>query len=170
MIEHLQLSSSGAHASLVLFSHKAFLKIKFSDFYNGEGFNRAVDELPLLNSITRIDRALQVALNEMFSRVNGMRRNVPHVLVLLTDGKQTPGNDVMPLPKAVKPFHDAGIKVIVVGIGGGVNRRELKGLVKSPVNLKFVKNFNQLRSASFVEKITAAACKTPGKLCSVVLA
>ena len=146
-----------------MFSSLALLKIKFSDFDNVEDFKRAVNALPLLNSVTYIDKALRVAYNRLFKKANGMRTNVPRVLILLTDGKQTHGRGVVPLPKAVKPFHDAGIKVIVVGIGPSVNRRQLRSMVKSGKDLYLAKNFDQLKSESFVKKITGATCRLSGK-------
>ena len=163
LIGHFQISPSGVHAGLVLFSGKALLKIKFSDYNNTMDFNKAVDALPLMNSVTRIDLALKVAYDQMFKKANGMRSDVPRILILLTDGKQTPGRGVIPLPKAVAPFHKDGVKVIVIGIGSGVNRPELRKIAKFPKNVKLAKSFAQLRSASFVKKITAETCKSTGK-------
>ena len=42
-----------------------------------------------MRSVTRIDRAFDLALNEMFKEKNGMRTSVPNILFLLTDGSQT---------------------------------------------------------------------------------
>ena len=159
MINRLQLSASGIHSSLILFSHSASLRILFSDYDNGNDFNKAVDALPLLNSVTRIDKALKVASDRMFKQANGMRSYVPHTLILLTDGQQTSGPDVVPPSVAVKPLHKAGIKVIVVGIGSGVNPTELKSIVNSPKYLYFfAKDFDELRSPAFVDKVTHATC------------
>ena len=159
MIGHFQMSPSGVHAGLVLFSDKALLKIKFSEYNNTIDFNKAVDTFPLMNSVA----ALKVAYGQMFKIANGMRSDVPRILILLTDGKQTPGRGIIPFPKAVAPFHKDGVKVIVIGIGSGVNRSELRRIAKFPKNVKLAKNFAQLRSASFVKKITAETCKSTGK-------
>ena len=163
MIKQLHLSQSGTHSALVLFSYYAYLKIKFSDFYNGKDFQKAVNTLPLLGSTTRIDRALNLAYNEMFNAANGMRANVPRIVVLLTDGEQTDGDDAISPAEAVKPFHKAGIKVIVIGIGPGIKRNELLTIVKSPEDLYFAKSFDQLKSASFVGNITDATCKATSR-------
>ena len=52
-------------------------------------FDEAVDKIPLMGSTTRIDRALRMTQNEMFTTANGGRAGVPNILILLTDGTQT---------------------------------------------------------------------------------
>ena len=163
MIHKLQLSPSGTHSALVLFSYSADLKIKFSDYQNVKDFQRAVQALPLMKSTTRIDKALKLAYNDMFNAANGMRPNVPKILVLLTDGEQTHDHDAILPSEAVKPFHKAGIKVIVIGIGSGVKQDELLTIVKSPEDLYFAETFDELKSDSFVKNITDATCKATGK-------
>ena len=53
-----------------------------------------------MGSTTRIDSALRMVQDEMYEEVNGARKDVPKILILLTDGSQTqapdaedPGND-----------------------------------------------------------------------------
>ena len=57
-------------------------------------FNDAVDDIPLMGSTTRIDTALRMAQNELFLEENGGRDIAPNILVLLTDGSQTPGKNI----------------------------------------------------------------------------
>ena len=58
-------------------------------------FGEAVDKIPLMGSTTRIDRALRMTQNEMFSSANGGRDGVPKILILLTDGTQTQVGEVV---------------------------------------------------------------------------
>ena len=152
----------GSQVAVVLFSSYSQLSIKFTDHTNASDFKRAVDALPLMKSTTRIDRALTTAYNEMFNEKNGMRVKVPKVLILLTDGEQTKGADAIPPEQVVQKFHDAGIKVIVIGIGTGVNSVELGKMVKSRENLYLAKNFDQLKSGQFVDNIIGSTCLETG--------
>ncbi len=127
-----------------------------------------MDDLPLFGSTTRIDKALQTAFGELFSFKNGMRSGVPKVLLLLTDGEQTQDSDSIPPFEAVKPFHEAGIKVLVIGVGTKINRDELSKLVKSNEDLFFARNFDELKSSSFVKNITSASCKKFGTYLSLI--
>ena len=160
---HFQISQSGTRAGLVLFSNYASLKIKFSDYSNTSEFQMAVDRLPLIGKTTRIDKALQIASEDMFKEENGMRPSVPKLLILLTDGKQTKDYDAVDASEAVMPLHEAGIYVIVVGIGSGVIPDELKAIVKEQKNLYFAKDFDQLRSNAFIRNISSASCRQTSK-------
>ena len=49
-----------------------------------ESFNAKVDAIPLMGSITRIDRALRLAQEDFFSPKNGGRPDVSKIIFLLT--------------------------------------------------------------------------------------
>lgn len=163
----LSTASSSARAALVLFSRTAHLEIKFSDYANTAAFKAAVAKLPLLGSTTRIDKALQVAYKEMFNVSNGARKGIQKVLILMTDGKQTVEIDSVDLALAIKPIHEAGIKVIVIGIGPGVDPVELASIAEDPKDIYYAKDFNQLRSSNFITNITEASCALPGEYCAL---
>ena len=74
---------------------------------------------------TRIDLGMEEAL-DLFHHTNGRRPNAHATVVLFTDGK---GSE-KPLSEVAKPFHDEGIRVIVVAIGQGIDVDELKSMTK----------------------------------------
>ena len=163
MVAQLSKSQPQLRAALVLFSLTADLEIKFSEYKGKDDFNKKVGKLPLFGSTTRIDRALNVAHREMFNVQNGMRPNVTKVLVLMTDGKQTEMSDAIRPSIAAEPFHRDGIKVITIGIGPAIDPVELEGLVKRPEYLYFAKDFNELKTTSFIAGISDASCEIPGE-------
>ena len=169
VVEGFGISRSGTKAGLVLFSRNAELCVKFDQFNNVADFQNAVDNLPLMGMTTRIDKALKVAYDQLFSTENGMRPKTPKVVILLTDGEQTQDADAIAPSLAVMPFHEAGIKVMVVGIGSGVKPAELASIVKSPSNLYFAKDFDQLKSKKFVEDIIDDSCKNLSKMMTNLL-
>ncbi len=158
MASSLDISPKGSHVGLVLFSYNAELSVKFSDHKDYRGFESAVNSLALMGSTTRIDKALTLAYDQMFNERNGMRVKVAKVLILLTDGAQTNDPDAVAPAKAVARFHEAGIKVIVIGIGSGVKKNELQSIVKSQDNLFLAANFDQLKSEDFVRSIIGSTC------------
>ncbi len=153
------LSAKGSHAGVVLFSDTADVRVKLAEKNTGAEFNDAVDQLPLLGKTTRIDKALQVAYNDLFQPENGLRLDVPQVLFVLTDGAQTNAIDAVSPAQAIVPFHESDIKVVVIGVGSGVKREELKSMVKSEKDLYVAKNFDELISSQFVDNITASSCQ-----------
>ena len=159
MAEKINVSASGSHVSVVLFSNRAQLKIKFSDHKDINGFKSAMGELPYPMGNTRMDLGLDVAFNEMFQTANGMRTTVPKIVVLMTDGRNSkPLEQLNPAQK----FHDAGIKVLVIGIGN-VNKEELQSMVKNDKDLYIAKDFDQLTSDEFMDSFTGQCAFSQGK-------
>ena len=81
---------------------------------------QAVDSVNFIGGVTRIDLALLEAKNNFFHPTKGVRPNVPKIVIVMTDGKQTTGNVDYRNPATVaKELRDAGISTIVVGMGTG---------------------------------------------------
>ena len=64
---------------------------QMKDHLDTVSFRKAVDAIPLMGMTTRIDRAMRLAQKELFATKNGAREGVTKMLILLTDGSQTPG-------------------------------------------------------------------------------
>uniref|UniRef100_A0A7M5V805 VWFA domain-containing protein n=3 Tax=Clytia hemisphaerica TaxID=252671 RepID=A0A7M5V805_9CNID len=83
------VSDDGARAGVVTFSYYTEHSIKLNDHTKVSTFNDAVDKIALMGSTTRIDKALRMVQNDMFTIANGARPGVNKVLIVLTDGSQT---------------------------------------------------------------------------------
>ena len=142
------VSKNGAHASVVQFSNQAWLEIPFMD--DTTTFTTAVDALNLNGGTTRIDKGLDVAFTEMFQTANGMREECSKLVVVMTDGEN---NEPLAPMDAAKRFHDAGIRVVVVGIGQNVDTDELLSLVEVDSDLHQAQDFDELISDSFVDSL-----------------
>ena len=151
------VSRNGVHASIVLFSSTAALEVPFLD--NITNFISAVDALDDIGDwigTTRIDKGLDVAFNKMFQTANGMRpyKQCNKVVIVMTYGVSTQPHAPT---DAAKMFHDAGIRVVVVGIGNRINRDELLSMVKVDSDFYTAHDFDQLASDSFVANVVV--CK-----------
>ena len=142
---------------LVLFSDASLVYVRFgsASSISIESFSNAVDKLPYLRGRTRIDRALQSAADHLFS---GGRPDVPQTLVLITDGRQSGDPDSLPLSEAVKKLRNKKIKIVFVGIGADVDRRELKLLAD---DVFFVPSFQHLKQLE--SKIKSILCSATGR-------
>ena len=163
LLKRFEVSKSGARAGLVSFADKATLNIKLSDYDTLDDFADAVSKTTLKNSLNpvRIDKALRAAYTQLFSEKNGARRNAPQLIILLTasghDGQDSVSS------KDVSAIHEAGIKVIVLGIGSAVNHRQIADIGKNPENIFFLKDFKELSSEEFVKMTSVRACLNTGK-------
>ena len=132
--------------------------IKFKEHTDIASFNTAVDAIPLMGLITRIDRALRLAQSDMFTMASGARTHASHILILLTDGSQTrrvgsedPGDIADELRKS-------GITVIVVGIGSGTDPKELAHMAGGADNAFSAASFDELVSGEFHKQLQKKTC------------
>ena len=95
----------------------------------------------------------------MFSSKNGGRPQLPDVLVLLTDGSQTNDPDAVDPGVIAEELHKAGIRILVIGIGRGVNATELQHIAGDPNNLYISSSFEHLIGKEFIEKLKKDVCK-----------
>ena len=158
--EEIGISLSGTRAGVLLFSDNAILKVKLNQFDNTADFNNAVDNLDHLDSGTYIGLAIKTALEQLFTIPNGMRINVPNVLILLTDGLT---HDPEIVATAVRQIRKVGIKLVVIGIGESVSKTQLLKIVEESEHLYLPKTFQDLLSKKFINNIVSELCHVKGK-------
>merc|ERR1712136_354052 len=115
----------GSHVGVITFSQRVDHTIKMKDHYNLQSFAQAVNRIPLMNSVTRIDLALKKAKEELFQVRNGGRSNTKKLLILLTDGVQTKSRGYVDPTVRANQLRSMGVTVMAVGMGSGVNKAEL---------------------------------------------
>ena len=64
---HLGISRHGPHYGVILFDYYARLNITFDQFYDQKSFERGVMNLKHPGSVTRIDKALKLAYDKLFT-------------------------------------------------------------------------------------------------------
>lgn len=153
------VSDDGARAGVVTFSYYTEHSIKLNDHTSLDTFNEAVDNIKLMGSTTRIDKALRMTQKEMFTIPNGGRPGVNKVLIVLTDGSQTQDAGAEDPGDVAKELRDRGIRVLSVGIGKGVNTTELAHIAGGKENVFSAASFDQLVSREFLDKVNSAGCK-----------
>lgn len=158
------VSGDGARAGVVTFSHDVEHSIKLNEHTNLATFNQAVDDIALMGSTTRIDKALRTSQNEMFSVANGGRPGVNKLLIVLTDGSQTQGADAEDPGLVADELRKEGIRILVVGIGSAINSTELAHIAGGKSNLFSASSFDALISRDFLKDLNTAGC-TLGKYC-----
>ena len=158
------ISEDGAHAGVVVGGSQEKLAIKMNEHMNSSGFEVAVSSIGLSGAqgLTRLDKALVLAYDELFSAGKGARDHVGQVLMLLTTKKQLDSVDGDSLSLAVSRFNEAGIKMIVVVVGKNADKDKLKTLAKDKRDVYHVEKFDELTATSLQESIAKSACKASG--------
>ena len=153
------VSENGSRASVITFSHNSEHSIMFKDHTDLASFNTAVDDIPLMGFTTRIDRALRLTQSEMFTTASGARTNTPKILILLTDGSQTQGDDAEDPGDIAEELRQAGINVIVIGIGAGTDFKELAHMAGGADNTFSATSFDELVGGDFIKKLKEKTCE-----------
>jgi len=150
------ISERRSHVGVITFSHIVEHSIKLKDHYDISSFNKAVDAIPLIGRVTRIDLALRLAEKELFTEANGARSTTRKILIVLTDGVQTKSWGYEDPALVADDLRRMGITVIVVGMGGGVNKEELNKIARGEA---YTESFRRLLSDEFVGKLIGDTCK-----------
>ena len=152
------VSSNASRAGVVTFSYFSELSVKLSDHGDISSFKQAVDNIPLMGSTTRIDKALRLAQKELFSLGNGGRAGVPKLLILLTDGSQTQDAGAEDPGDIAEELRADGINILVVGIGNGINATELAHIAGEQKKVYSADTFDKLIGPDFVTSIKKDSC------------
>ncbi|KAJ7350184.1 hypothetical protein OS493_037878 [Desmophyllum pertusum] len=120
-------NSTKLNAAVVLYSTRASVQLDFSHKFNLQSFISTIDNLPYKRGFTRIDLALKITSEYIFTNHSAYHRhNVPHIAILITDGETTRGKaDFVPLSNASEPLKQKGVRIFAVGVGKSIDKQEL---------------------------------------------
>ncbi|KAJ7391347.1 hypothetical protein OS493_018390 [Desmophyllum pertusum] len=157
LVDKMHVSTRLTHVAVIHYSHRAYLDWGFSSdrAQNAAALKKAIKVLKYQPGGTRTDKAMELAWNKIFKSGNGERPNVPHVLLIITDGITSRRSK--PYPVVLKPFKENNIKVVAVGVGGRVDRNELNQIAMNKAeNVVHLDQFGEL--ASKIKEILKILC------------
>ena len=152
------LAPDQSQAAMILYSNSASVHARFGQYATTEEFAKAVDALPYERGLTRIDRALDLAATGIFPEA---RAGVPKLALLITDGTQTPAADAKGLREASEPLRKAGVRVLAVGIGSGVDRDELRLVTETEDDVVLATDYQDLLLK--IGNLTSRVCELAGE-------
>ena len=157
---NLAMSVAGSRVGVVSYGGQADVDVAFQVHSNPEDLQATIDTLQFKGGASRIDKALDLALEGLSTSNSGARRGIPKVAVLFTD-LVTDITEYNTLRKAVVPYKAEGVEVIAVGIGPRADLQELRVLVGSEEYVLGVETFKRL--GDLAGNLTLLACKAAGK-------
>ena len=117
---------------MVSFSYNTHLSTAFNEFNTIKAVDEHVDLIKNMDSVSRIDKALRLAKQSMFTRKTGARKDHPNLLVLLTDGGQSLMDGMEDPAEVAMELRQMGIQIICIGIGKQVSVGDLKRIAGNP--------------------------------------
>ena len=154
-----------SRAAVVTYDDYPIVRSNFGDFDSTDEFAKAVDGINQTRGRTRIDLALKKT-SEMFKSA---QKNIPKVLIALTDGSQTPDPDAIGLDVASQLLRDQNVRIYALGVGHRINVTQLRSMVESNSDVFLVDSFVDLLRKS--QTIAEKACLEigNGKLLLLIL-
>ncbi|XP_068710293.1 uncharacterized protein [Montipora foliosa] len=152
VVGYFNISASGTHVGLLVFSLEAEIRLYFNTLHGTnmtvENVKNAVSTLLPKGGPSRFDRALLLAEQELFNEGTGMRDEVPKTLLLVTHGKQARNQGpYTSLLAATQRLRDRGISMYAIGVGDRVEVPELMDLTSSYKNVFLVDDFGDFQSS-----------------------
>lgn len=156
--------STQFNAAIVLYNDQAKAALNFTKTFDLDDFLHAMDNLtspdPCIVSLPRIDSALQVTSDHIFSGPEG--RDAPKVAVLFTQGVPSFTLESFPLKNVSESLKEKGVRILVVGVGmNDVAQQELLKVTEEEDDLIVVNGFSSL--SEFEDVLVAKICSAVGK-------
>ena len=159
--QRLGISPSRSQAAIILYGESAKIEAYFGHHTNTGYFERTVNRLPHFpsqNGGKRLKEALHLAATKVFP---GARKSVSKAVVVLTCGAQS---EDLKIP--VKNLRNAGVRILVVGVGDDVHIKELRNITESENDIFLSKAYGDLTQTA--DAIVENVCPRNGKFCGSV--
>ncbi|CAI9721272.1 type VI, alpha [Octopus vulgaris] len=120
-------------------------EFKMNQHKDQQSLLKAVGKIPTRNGMTHMGEALKRLRETSMSKAAGMRSNVSHIAIMITDGRPNGRLNVVQEAKKVK---DSGTKLFTIGIGPSVDYNQLNVIASKPTKQFVFKadNFDSLKS------------------------
>ncbi|XP_078275661.1 uncharacterized protein col7a1l [Rhinoraja longicauda] len=153
-----KIGPAGNQVAVAHYSDNPRTEFPLNQYKDRNSILRAIRRVQYGGGNTRTGKGIGYVLKALFQTAAGMRPNVPHILVLLTDGRS---QDAVEVPARVA--FGLGIKIIPVGITSA-DVEELKKIIYRghQDSIFFANTFNDLPliERDLVEKICTEARET----------
>lgn len=143
--------------SVVRFSHTASTEINFNDYHDIWDFEQATKRIYYDGGRTRIDLGLLEAEREMMKDSHQARMSDSKVLkfvVVITDGQQKSEEPALIADR----LRDQGIKVVVIGVGADVSKKDMQGIAGEGNKWYSYHNFDELIDPRTIRLLKNVTC------------
>lgn len=132
-----RVTATANREALIMFSSSATVKAQLGQYDNAEKYLEVIQKLRKTNERSRIDRALDVAVNKVFSSA---RPYAYKIAVILSDGVQSRG--ARGLWDSSRPLRQANVRILAVGIGTGLTKNRLRLMTENDDDVVDVKDID----------------------------
>ena len=158
-LKNADLDSGNVRVGIVSYSTGVHIEFNLNTYSTSKDIIAAIDAIPYRYGSTNTADGLKTMRTQMYTAANGDRKDVPNVVIILTDGVSNI-NSRRTIPEAEQARAE-GIHIYAVGIGLR-DTRELDAMASVPAseNSFNVQSFDEL--AALTDRVFQAFC--PGIL------
>ena len=102
IVNEFEVGPDGTHVAIVVYSNDPAVVLGFNGLLGSqlttEAVETKIDAMPHLRGFTFIDKALKQARDQVFTKANGMRADVPKVLLMYTNTLKMTSTQVVEVP------------------------------------------------------------------------
>ncbi|XP_076472877.1 matrilin-1-like [Babylonia areolata] len=156
LTRELDVGPQGTHVAAASFSRGARLDFYLNDFTDVDVLEQKIRDIPFMQGdTTETYDGLRIAREQLLSPSNGARNDVPHLIIIVTDGNSV--NRTATKLQADLARED-NIEVFAVGIGDSVDQDQLAEIAtkNTPAYVHRVDNFSALKYLS--NNLVSGAC------------
>ena len=149
-LKDIEIGGEHTHVAILTFHNYGEVHIGLMNDFNKRSLFHQIHHLRYPTKYqTNITGALKVLHRDVFSTSGGARRNVPKILIFLTDGQCTRGEcEKKKIKESAAKLKDVdGVTVFTIGVGN-VNKAELKDISSDPSEqyMFSINSFSELKA------------------------
>ncbi|XP_030074425.1 collagen alpha-1(XIV) chain isoform X1 [Microcaecilia unicolor] len=154
-----QIGTDGTQVALVQFSDDARTEFKLNSYKDKESLLEAIQQISYKGGNTKTGKAIKHAQESVFTTNSGMRRGIPKVMVVISDGRSQ--DDVN---KISREMQLDGISIFAIGVADA-DYAELVSIGSKPIerHVFFVDDFDAFKKIE--DELITFICETASATC-----
>ena len=129
IVSSFHIANDSVRVGVVTYSHYVNEAFNMKKYNNLEALRRGIEHITYHKGLTYTSDGLNYLRKDSFKKQNGDRKGVPNIAIVITDGKSNDANETKREAAALKK---SGVVVFSIGIGSGVNKREITNIASRP--------------------------------------
>ncbi|XP_025089511.1 collagen alpha-6(VI) chain-like [Pomacea canaliculata] len=160
LVTVFNVASNHTHVAVVTFDSSPKIEFGLTDYYSTPQIQKAIKAIEYTAGSTNTDQALELVATHVLTPAGGARKEVAHVVIVVTDGQSASPNRTQQWAREVKK---GGAYVFAIGVGSGIDNAELMTIGSTPAK-DFVHTVNSYGALQTIKNLLAVkACEvTPG--------
>ncbi|PVD31660.1 hypothetical protein C0Q70_07078 [Pomacea canaliculata] len=157
LVTVFNVASNHTHVAVVTFDSSPKIEFGLTDYYSTPQIQKAIKAIEYTAGSTNTDQALELVATHVLTPAGGARKEVAHVVIVVTDGQSASPNRTQQWAREVKK---GGAYVFaIVGVGSGIDNAELMTIGSTPAK-DFVHTVNSYGALQTIKNLLAVkACE-----------